>query len=231
MVSNGVGLLEVIVALTISVTILSIAVNSVSESSAVTRKLTANQQQLESIFFAVDMIKSDLTRCGMRLQEALKLSGDNWFGKTPGGFFVIYGTFSDTADSGLFTGNSHVSMPRNGFLKKNRDIVLYNLEYESFEKNQIKEVKNDMFVLKSPAKCDHYHPMMAVVLKRIEYKFDPKKGVLSRKVDRGRFQPLIENVSDFFIHYYEESSSVLYRIEVNRKEQIRGYIFLRNMVP
>ena len=189
--SSGVGLFEVIIVLTISVAILSIAINSVSESSAVTKKLTTNQQKLEAIFFAVDMIKSDLTRCGMRLQEVQKVSDTGWFQRTTRGFTVVYGIFGDTAASELFTGDSNISINRSGFFKKNKEIVLFNLEHESFESNCIKDAKKDYLTLLSPVKNDYYHPFMVVVLKRVEYKFDPKKKILSRKVDRGHFQPLL----------------------------------------
>ena len=36
-------------------------------------------------------------------------------------------------------------------------------------------------------------------------------------------------VTDFSVTYFPESNSVLYRIELDGKEQIRGYIFLMNM--
>jgi len=35
-----------------------------------TTKVTSNQERLEAIFHSVDSIKSDLKKCGMRLQEA-----------------------------------------------------------------------------------------------------------------------------------------------------------------
>jgi hypothetical protein len=71
---------------------------------------------------------------------------------------------------------------------------------------------------------------VVLVLKEIEYRYFEKQAQLKRKVDRGHFQPLVDRVSDFFVSFFPESQSVLYRIEVNNREQIRGYIFLKNMV-
>jgi len=39
---------------------------------------------------------------------------------------------------------------------------------------------------------------------------------------------IIRNVTDFYIAYFPESKSVLYRIEVNKREQVKGYIFMSN---
>ncbi|UCH94005.1 MAG: hypothetical protein JSV88_27575 [Candidatus Aminicenantes bacterium] len=71
---------------------------------------------------------------------------------------------------------------------------------------------------------------MIIVLKEVEYKYYPDQEALKRKVNKGGFLLFFEEVTDFFVKYFPESCSVLYRIELNRKEQIRGYIFLPNMV-
>jgi hypothetical protein len=52
---------------------------------------------------------------------------------------------------------------------------------------------------------------------------------LERQVNMGRISTLLGEVSDFYVTYFPDANSVLYRIEVNKKEQIRGYIFLLNL--
>jgi hypothetical protein len=64
----------------------------------------------------------------------------------------------------------------------------------------------------------------------VEYKIYPSQSALKRKVNSGYFQPMLEKVTDFNVTYFPEAISVLYRIEIDKKEQIRGYIFLVNMV-
>ena len=71
---------------------------------------------------------------------------------------------------------------------------------------------------------------MVVPLKKVEYKFYPAQRVLKRKADKWNFKPLLKEVSDFYVTYFPDANSVLYRIEVNKKEHIRGYIFLLNLV-
>ena len=66
---KGFGLLEVFVALTLSLVILSLVIASITDSSRIAKKVTDNQQVMESIFHTVDTIRSDLTKCGMRLHE------------------------------------------------------------------------------------------------------------------------------------------------------------------
>jgi len=43
-------------------------------STSVSNKTTDSQERLEAIFHTVDTIKSDLNKCGMRLQEAKQLN-------------------------------------------------------------------------------------------------------------------------------------------------------------
>jgi hypothetical protein len=68
-----------------------------------------------------------------------------------------------------------------------------------------------------------------IVLKLVEYKYYPDQNALKRKVNNGGFLRFFEDVTDFYVKFFPESCSVLYRIELNRKEQIRGYVFLTNM--
>lgn len=39
---------------------------------------------------------------------------------------------------------------------------------------------------------------------------------------------ITRNVTDFYIAFFPVSKSVLYRIEINEREQVRGYIFMTN---
>jgi hypothetical protein len=62
------------------------------------------------------------------------------------------------------------------------------------------------------------------------YRFDLEERTLTRRIGLKRPEVFLEGVSDFYITFFPESRSVLYRIELNNKESIRGYIFLVNMV-
>ena len=66
-------------------------------------------------------------------------------------------------------------------------------------------------------------------LQKVEYRFDPEQKSLARRVNRKKVETVLDGVSDFYITFFPESRSVLYRIDLNGKESIRGYIFLVNM--
>jgi len=228
--NSGFGMLEIIIALVLSLSILSIVIINVSESTTASKKITTNQQVLESIFHTVDTIKSDLTKCGMRLQEAGKFFNLKLFDHSENYFKLMYGVSSEILEAASFKGDKTIKINKNEYIKKNKKILIYSLDHNIYEYNEIKDLENDRVILANHLQNDYPRNSYIIVLKIVEYKHYLKQNVLKRKVDKGYFQPLIEDVSDFFIQFFPESNSVLYRIEVNQKEQIRGYIFLINLV-
>ena len=88
--NNGFSILELLVVLAISFTIFGMVISNISEGITVSRKVTTRHQLLESLFFTVDTIKNDLTKCGMRLQEAASMFNLKLFTHTQSGFKVIY---------------------------------------------------------------------------------------------------------------------------------------------
>ena len=50
-----------------------------------------------------------------------------------------------------------------------------------------------------------------------------KNGCLKRNSSK------IISLTDFFISFFDDSKSVLYRLEINNREQVRGYIFLKSL--
>lgn len=227
---KGIGMLEVVIALTLSLGILTVVLSTVSESARQTKKITSNQQRLEGIFRTVDTIKSDLGKCGMRLQEAARLFPIPPFERFETGFKLNFGSGSETLLANAYKGDLVLRTAANDFFQKDKMLLVYNAEHEVFEFNQIAATTDGDLTLKSKLKNDYLAGSTAVVYKQVEYKYFAGQQAIKRKSDRGSFQPLLEEVTDFFVTFFPESKSVLYRIEVNRKEQIRGYIFLINMV-
>jgi len=99
-----------------------------------------------------------------------------------------------------------------------------------YEYGEIRKIRKNNLILKDSLLHTYPEKSTIIMLKKIEYKLYSQQNILKRKIDRGYFQPLIEYVSDFYVTFFPESNSVLYRLEVNNKEQVRGYIFLNNMV-
>ncbi|MEN8153580.1 MAG: type II secretion system protein [Acidobacteriota bacterium] len=228
--SSGFSLIEILVVLTISFTVLTVVITNITEGISVSNKVTSKQQVLESLFFTVDTIKSDLTKCGMRLQEAKKYFDLPLFNHSENSFKTTYGVASEFIKEDAFCDEESVKTGKNLFFKKGEKVLIYNLEEHKYELNQIKNVKGSSVILKEGLKNDYIHGSTAVILKESEFKLYKNQNILKRKTGKGYFQPLIEKVTDFYITYFPDANSVLYRIEVNNKEQVRGYIFLTNMV-
>lgn len=199
-------------------------------STPVSKKITNSQERLEAIFHTVDSIKADLNKCGMRLQEVRQLCAITPFASAAGSFSCISGLADEQLLENAVKGQHELKIAANEFFKKDRDILIYDLASQVWEINEIKSRLGGALVLKNPQQNNYTLNSMIVVLKKVEYKFYPAQRVLKRKTDKGNFQPLLEEVSDFYVTFFPDANSVLYRIEVNKKEQIRGYIFLLNLV-
>lgn len=193
-------------------------------------KITGTQERLEAIFHTVDTIKSDLNKCGMRLQACREFSGIFPFTSTSSSFTCTYGLADEQILENAMKGQQSLKFAANEFFKKDRAVLIYDLISKSWEMNEIKSRLDGATVLKNPLQNEYPLNSMVVVVKKVEYKFYPDQRTLKRKADKGSFQPLLEEVSDFYVTYFPDANSVLYRIEVNKKEQIRGYIFLLNLV-
>jgi hypothetical protein len=227
---KGFGILEVIVALTIGLGILIFVIANVSESTTQTKRIVSSQEKMESIFHTVEMIRSDLTKCGMRLLEPAKFLGFPLFVNSDYSFKVIYGVNTEKFLQDSKESATVITINPNDFFSKGKRIVIYDPDNRSCEINEIQAVDGDQLTLLTGLQDDYPTNSSVVVLKEVEYKHYAQQNTLKRKVNKGYFQPLIEGVTDFYVKFFPESCSLLYRIEVNKKEQIRGYIFMNNMV-
>jgi len=227
---KGFGLLEVFVTLTLSLVILSLVIASITDSTRCSKKIITNQQVMESIFHTVDTIRSDLSKCGMRLHEAEEHFDISLFKNTGSSFKLVYGLQGEVLEEDSYKGDGTVTIHKNDYFKKRKTVFIYDLDRLLFEFNKIEAVDGDTLILSENLQNDFTKNSTIVVLRQVEYKLYVKENVLKRKLDSGYFQPITENVSDFSVTYYPESNSVLYRIEVNHREQVSGYIFLTNKV-
>lgn len=228
--NNGFTMIEVLIALTLSLGILTIVIANVAESSNHAKKIMNQQEIMESIFHTANTIKSDLTRCGMRLQEADRYFELGLFQNTDQFFKVTYGLSSGRTTADAFKGDNTIRLQRDEYFKTKKKVLIYNVDSQVFEMNEITAVDKEQITLLERLKSNYLKNSVVVLLKEVEYKLYAHQNTLKRKTDKGYFQPLIENVTDFYINFFPEAHSVLYRFEVNHKEQIRGYVFLTNMV-
>jgi len=226
--NNGFSIIEMLVAVAVSFAVFGILISNITEGVAVSKKITSRQQVLESLFFTVDTIKNDLTKCGMRLQEASELFGIELFSNTATGFRSVYGLSTEEITRNGYAGDNRIEVSDCGFITKGGKVLIYDIVSRRYEFIRVNKVKGNILTLRSPLKSDHMKHSVVIPLKEVEMKLVKREKTIKRKIGRGYFQPVIENVTDFYISFFEESNSVLYRLEINGKEQVRGYIFLTN---
>lgn len=227
---KGFSLVEMLVVLAITCLLSTMVISHVIGANRVSQKIINNQQRMEAIFHTVDSIRSDLTKCGMKLREAANRFGFPVFEYSTQSFKVLYGTGEEPLLADCWKGSKEILANRNDFFAKQKEILIYDAEKGSYEFNLISGVSGNQLLLAYNLQNDYGKNSMAVVLKYVEYKIYPTEKALKRKVNNGYFQPLLEEVTDFNVKFYPESIAVLYRFEINNKEQLRGYIFLPNMV-
>lgn len=227
---KGFSLLEVIVSLTIGLSILVFVISNVSESTGHTKRIIGSQERMEAIFHTVEMIRSDLTKCGMRLLEPAKFLGFPLFVNSDYSFKVIYGIETEMLSNDAKVSDTAINVNRNDYFTKGKRIVIYDPDNRNYEIKEIQAVNGDQLMLLTGLQEDYPKNSSVVVLKEVEYKHYAGQNTLKRKVNKGYFQPIIEEVTDFYVKFFPESCSLFYRIEINKKEQIRGYIYMINMV-
>ncbi len=227
---KGFSLVEMLVVLAITSMLSTIVISHVVGANRCSQKIINNQQRMEAIFNTVDSIRSDLTKCGMKLREASNRFGFPVFENSTQSFKVLYGTGEEPLLADCWKGSKEILANRNDFFAKQKDILIYDAERGTYEFNVISGVSGNRLLLAYGLQNDYSRNSLAIVLKFVEYKIYPTEKALKRKVNNGYFQPLLEEVTDFYVKYYPESIAVLYRFEINKKEQLRGHIFLPHLV-
>ncbi len=227
---KGISFFELMISLSISFFVLSIIVSGITSTAKSSKKLNNDNEEIESIFHTVDIIKSDLNKCGMRLIEysdffdvEIVQCSDDWFK-------IEYGVSDENLLENAVKGDDEIKVNVNEYFKKNKYVLIYNLDFSSFQILKIKNIEKDNLIFESPLLYDFRKGSEIIVIKTIEYKYFERNRVLKRKVDNGYFQPLVENVSDFYVTYFKDSHAILYKLEINQKQQVRGFVFLNNMV-
>jgi hypothetical protein len=229
-VEKGFGVIEMVVALTVGLSLLAMVVSSAAESGRVTRRMGRAQDRLESIFVTVDTIKSDLGKCGQRLQEAARDFGFFPFRMVGSGFLLFYGTGSEPLTEDAAGDDSSIRIAATALFPSGRTLLLYNSDLQACQWNEAAGTRNGKLLLRDKLKSGFPAGSEVVAVRQVEYRWDNQARILRRRIDGGGFQPLLEEVSDFYVAYFADSQSVLYRIEVDKKEQVRGYLFLANLV-
>jgi len=228
--TRGFTLIETILTLTLTVCISGVVLNAIAQSTKLTKKIVQSQDRLEGIFHTVEMMKSDLLKCGMRLQEAASRYGFPLFAELDDGYQIVMGTDLDFTAAQVFAGTKTLPAFLGQIIAKGRKLLIYNLDQDACQWSESMSQDKSGITLKDRLSHDFKPSSLVIPTREIEYRYFRAQKVLKRRVDKGTFQPLLENVTDFSVKFNLANHSALYRIEIEKKEQVRGFIFLANTV-
>lgn len=207
-------------------------ITALNETTVNTKRIIGSSEKMESIFHTVELIREDLIQCGMRLMEPAKFLGFPLFVNSDYSFKVVYGIENEmlSVDAKKSETAIKINRKKKNLFKKGKNILIYDPDNRNYEVNEIRAVDGHRLILVTGLQYDYPINSSVVLLKVVEYKHYAKQNILKRKVNNGYFQPMINEVTDFYVKFFPEFCSVLYQIEIENKEQIRGYIFMTNMV-
>lgn len=227
---KGFSLIELLLALTLCLTVLSLVVVSMGQSVRLGKEITSRQNGLEALFYTVDRLKEDLVKCGMRFQELRSVWQVPVIENTAHSIALTYGNVSTYLRQTARAGEDWIMVRDHIGFKKNKMVVIYDPTFKSHEFYKIRNLKKGLVYLDGNLINSYPVNSVVILIRNITYRFFPKEQVLKRKVDSGYFQPLVEKVTDFHVSFFPANPAVLYRLEINKREQVQGYIFLPNMV-
>jgi prepilin-type N-terminal cleavage/methylation domain-containing protein len=228
--NEGFSLLEFMVAMTISLMLLTLIVGQASLLGQRSPKIIEKQDRLEALFNTVDFFKSDMNACGQRLQEAQAFLNTLCLDTLPHRLTLRLGVASETITEMLPAREQTLRLTTPDEFSSGREVLIYDPASKIFEWARIREKRKDTLQMEVPLKQDYLPGSRLVAIKTIAYQHDVEKQTLSRKVDRAPFQPMLEQVKDFYFTFFPESTSMLYQIALSTGEQVRGYISLINLV-
>lgn len=228
--NEGFSLLEFMIAMTISLMLLTLIVGQASLLGQRSPRIIDSQERLEALFSTIDFFKSDINACGKRLQEAQVFLGILCFDTAPHKLTIRIGTASETLGEGLNSRQQTLDLALSDEFGSGREVLIYDPASKRYEWSRILEKRKKSLGLENPLKQDYMPGSRIVAIKTISYQHDAGKQILYRKIDRAPAQPMLEQVGDFYFSFFQDTASLLYQIKLTTGEQVRGYISLSNLV-
>lgn len=226
--SSGFTILEMLFSLSVSFVVLLMGVTAINQAGGYSEKLSEDQQRIEALFNMVDLIKADLLKCGVRLNytddfvEPFRWEQD--------GFKLIYGFYEEFLKQSESAGSLMIRVRGNRELfPQGCKVIIFDPLSGDKELNLIERYTGGFIELAAPLNRKYSRGSFLICLKTLEYRWFPVEKCLKRKVDKGVFQPLIDEVTDFKVSYVNDCRTVQYRVEIDSREQLQSYVFLNNL--
>ena len=183
----------------------------------------------KSLFHISDTFKSDFSKCGENMTEVEKHFDIKLFDHSENFIKCTYGLRKKTIENNISRGDNIFRMDNLNYFEKGKKVLIYNIEKLIYEFNTIDKIMGNCLLLSRGLQHDYPEGTKIVVIREIEYKYQPIREVLKRRIDRGRFQTLTRNVTFLSIFYHEHSKLVRYWVRVKRAE-IESHVLLWDMV-
>ena len=142
----------------------------------------------------------------------------------------IYGLKKETIKEKLNAGGKTVNVPATYYFNEGRRVLIYNLHHKTYEYAAIKAVRGNTLILSKRLQNNYPKGSVIVAVRQVDYKRSAYHQVLKRRIDSGRFLPVLHKVTLFSMTRFPNSLNVYYGIEVNNGVQITGYFFLKELL-
>ncbi len=228
--TEGFSLIETLLSLALSMILMFAGINTIMGTAESCEKIGRKQDEQEEIFHVVDLLRKDLATCGMRLSLSDKLLNLNLLTTDKQEIKITYGISDSILMQEGIKGSEAIEVKDSKGIKKDKQIIIQNFFSNTAQKINVLRRDKNTLILEEPLQYNFSTGSSVILIKEISYKWFKDKKILKRKVDKGYFQPLMEGVSDFTYKYFADNQSLVYKMEINKKAQVRGYIFLNNMV-
>jgi len=192
--------------------------------------LSENLDAVDGVFHAVDMLRADLGKCGRNMKEVEQQLGIRLFDCDENYMKCIYSLQKETIKENLNRGEKSVNIPKNDYFKEGKAVMIYNLYHKKYEFGTIKEIRGNTLILSKGLQNAYPEGSVIIAIRQIEYKRSTFSLILKRRIDNGRFLPVLHNVTVLSITRFPNSLNVFYGIEVNNGVQINGYFYLMGLV-
>ena len=192
-------------------------------------KESKKDEALEKIGRTADLIRYDLRHCGHLLMHQKLCFDLHVFEKSDTRFKVKYGIRDEKLLQDAKKGEYAIAVKRKISFRKGRKILIFDRENKKYETNQIKSNDGGSLILVNELQNDYSTNSVVVVIKKVEYKYFPHQKKLKRKVNNNPFKTLLDDVTEVYVRVFPEHRSFLYRIEIHKTEQMRGYVFLNTV--
>jgi len=189
-----------------------------------------------AIFEITELLRFDLTSCGKMLGEAWETFYLPAFEYADNMLSTCRGTARGSLTGDRRKGETEINVLLNtgppAPLARSSKILIYDKERYTYEINILRQGDGQRrqqrrLILKEGLQNDFRDRSTVVVFDHVVWRCKPDRQLFFREVNGRRYKWPI-NVTDFNITYFPESVSVLYLIEIDKKEQVRGYKFLIN---